>query len=122
MGQINNHLRRAETGISHWCDGCQEMHLIPDNWQFNGDYNKPTFTPSVKISSVKITELGEHQYRDFIEKGIPIPNGKLDSYPHVCHYILTDGVIHYCGDCTHSLKGQKRPLPLLPAPSTVDGR
>ena len=31
-----------------------------------------------------------------------------------CHYILTDGVLNFCGDCTHALRGQSVPLPELP--------
>jgi len=31
-----------------------------------------------------------------------------------CHYILTAGVLNYCGDSTHALKGQAIPLPNLP--------
>lgn len=27
-----------------------------------------------------------------------------------CHFIVTDGEIKYCDDCTHSLRGQSHPL------------
>ena len=32
----------------------------------------------------------------------------------VCHYFLRAGVIEYLGDCTHSMRGLKVPLPELP--------
>jgi hypothetical protein len=33
----------------------------------------------------------------------------------ICHYILTDGVLDFCADSTHALRG-KVPLPPLPPP------
>ena len=41
----------------HYCPGCRQMHLIniekPNHcgatWTFNGDVERPTFTPSVNI-------------------------------------------------------------------------
>jgi hypothetical protein len=52
---------------------------------------KPTFTPSMRISW-----------------------GRRDEPEHVCHYFITEGKIEYCGDCTHHMKGQT--LPLTPPP------
>lgn len=48
-------------------------------WGFNGDFDVPTFTPSLlcKFSS-----------------------------DYVCHSFITDGRINYCGDCTHGYSGQ----------------
>jgi hypothetical protein len=70
------------------CPGCGRRHVfevrtdgLSPSWQFNGDMDRPTFTPSLL-------------------------------YPHdVCHLFLTDGVIHYHGDCTHRLAGRSVPLP-----------
>lgn len=31
-----------------------------------------------------------------------------------CHYVLTKGIIYYDNSSTHSLRGQKIPLPVLP--------
>lgn len=70
------------------------MHRLPPppRWMFNGDLVKPTFTPSFK----HILEWGN---------GDPT---------EVCHYILTDGVLHYCSDCTHELSGKQVELPPIP--------
>lgn len=51
-------------------------------WGFNGDMEKPTFTPSIKVT---YPEAGKE---------------------HICHSVITDGKISYCGDCTHELAGK----------------
>jgi hypothetical protein len=63
------------------------MHPLPDSWNFNGNLEKPTFSPSFK-----------HSWN----------NNKI------CHYIVTDGLINYCGDCTHSMANQIISIPNLP--------
>jgi Family of unknown function (DUF6527) len=86
-------------GYQHWCPGCQTKHFIPiPRWGFNGNLEQPTFTPSVKLS--------RSRYKD----GKEIP-GTDHSY---CHYVLTDGIINFQGDCDHSLAGQSVPLPDIP--------
>jgi Family of unknown function (DUF6527) len=109
MGQVSDKLRRATSGYSHWCPGCEEMHLIPDSWTFDGNLESPTFSPSVAISGVQRVFVdgrwnGEWK-RD--AAGNPIP--------YVCHYILTAGKLNFQGDCTHALVGQAVPLPSLPS-------
>lgn len=109
MGQVSTKLRRAMNGYTHWCPGCGETHVIPDRWTFDGNVELPTFSPSVKIAGKQcvIDELGE--WTGEWKRG---PDGKaLDL---CCHYILTAGILNYCGDCTHALVGQKVPLPDLP--------
>ena len=70
-----------------WCPGCKQMHpySVADappyqNWTFNGDLDKPTFTPSL------------------------LCNGHDAALR--CHLFVTSGKIAYCGDCFHELKGQ----------------
>lgn len=110
MGQVSRKLRKTTDGYTHWCNGCQEMHILPNTWKFvNNDVLKPTFTPSFKHSGVqRVFEngawTGEWKYDH---------NG--DVIPYVCHYVLTDGILHYCVDCTHNLVGQAVELPDLPA-------
>jgi hypothetical protein len=43
-------------GISFWCPGCRTAHSVAvkggnpgSNWGFNGDYDKPVLTPSVRV-------------------------------------------------------------------------
>ncbi|MCZ8310961.1 MAG: DUF6527 family protein [Magnetospirillum sp.] len=84
-GQSNGHL--------HFCPGCDDMHRLPPGWAFNGDLVKPTYSPSFKHT------WGRHK------PGQP---------EKCCHYILTDGVLNFCGDSTHALAGQSVPLPPIP--------
>ena len=63
--------------------------LIPrrevNGWQFNGDVERPTFTPSV------LERYGDSE---------------------VNHYFVTDGRIQFLADCTHELAGQTVDLPV----------
>lgn len=108
MGQVSAFLRRAGNGHTHWCPGCEEPHLIPDSWSFDGNLEKPTFNPSVKITSKK---------RNIVD-GKWIGGWPRDSAGNLidqcCHYHLHAGELKFCGDCTHQLNGQTVPLPELP--------
>lgn len=77
--------------LAFWCPGCKCLHsyyVLPERnpetnagWNFNGDMEKPSFTPSLLYS------------------------GK--TYPgRQCHLYVTEGKIHYCGDCDHELSGK----------------
>lgn len=108
MGQVSSKLRRGETQYFHWCPACEEMHQLPDSWSFDGNLEFPTFTPSFKHSGVKTINVngewtGEWE-RD--ENGKPVP--------FICHYVLTNGILNFCADCTHSMAGTSTPLPELP--------
>ncbi len=109
MGQVSSKLRRAENGYSHWCPGCGEVHLIPDSWNFDGNLEQPTFSPSVKITG-KLTVKDSHG--EWTGEWVRDANG--NAVDDCCHYILTVGVLNFCGDCTHVLAGQSVPLPDLP--------
>jgi hypothetical protein len=82
-------------GISS--EACEELHPLPDGWTFNGDVERPTFTPSFK-----------HEW----DQGPLDPRRKPGH--HICHYVVTDGRVAYCGDCTHALAGQTIDMPPLP--------
>lgn len=105
MGQVSPKLRSAGRGYSHWCPGCDEMHLIAVHepfangakWTFDGDVNRPTFSPSINIYSPRC-EWGD---------GEVTPEQR-------CHYFLRAGRLEFLGDCTHALKGQTVDLPDLP--------
>lgn len=81
--------------LMFFCPGCQCGHMVTVNgernpkgftWGWNGDLEKPTFSPSV---------LMEH-------------NGEP---PMRCHSEVRDGMIQFLADCTHKLAGQTVPLP-----------
>lgn len=108
MGQISPFLRRADGAYTHWCPGCLEMHRLPDSWSFNGNVNQPTFTPSFRHSGIRRVFVNGEWTGDWLKdaQGNPIP--------FICHYILTNGILNFCGDCTHQLSSKAVPLPLLP--------
>lgn len=83
----------AGAGYAHFCPGCKLMHGFACDapfsngcrWTFNGDLDKPTFSPSMNIG---------------------------DNW---CHYLLTNGMLIYTpGNKGHSLSGRTVPLPELP--------
>lgn len=110
MGQVSATLRRAQGGYVHWCPGCQEMHKLPDGWTFNGDLERPTFTPSFKHSGHRVVRDAAGRWT-----GEWVRDAAGKPVPFVCHYILTAGVLHYCADSSHDLAGKTVPLPPLPA-------
>ncbi|MGA4552393.1 DUF6527 family protein [Methylorubrum aminovorans] len=93
-------LRRAAGGrLLFWCPGCDGAHAVNvghgpgPRWGFNGNDERPTFTPSVLV---------RYDGADAGKDGAP---------PAVCHSFVTDGRIQFLGDCTHALAGQTVPLP-----------
>jgi len=99
--QVSPKLRRAVNGYVHWCPGCEETHVVPDIWIFDGDLNRPTFTPSVKIT-YNGPDAG--QARD----------GGRRAPQACCHYFLTAGRLKFCSDSSHALAGATVDLPDLP--------
>lgn len=79
---------------SFFCPGCGKYHTINTKdegykqpiWGFNGDVDKPTFTPSLAVLSV--TNIA-NEYREMR-----------------CHSFIRDGKIQYLSDCDHALAGQ----------------
>jgi hypothetical protein len=80
-----------------WCPGCKKPHPYrvlrhpnePVNtpvWDFNGDVERPTFSPSLLVNA----------------------SGK---YGKRCHLFLTDGQLQFCSDSEHALAGQTVPCP-----------
>lgn len=65
--------------VVYMCPGCDTPHRINKAWTFNGDYDKPSFIPSI-----------------------------LSTRPgHRCHSFITDGKIRFLGNCTHALANQR---------------
>ena len=87
-------LEKIESGpfvwYQFWCPGCERLHpLYTQNpkgpeWKFNGDMEKPTFSPSLLCSGSE-------------------PSRR-------CHLFVRNGQIEFCGDCHHSLAGKIVPM------------
>jgi hypothetical protein len=72
-----------------YCPGCKCGHhfntIAPGPiWDFNGNTEKPTFTPSLRIFTRATNDYPEKTH---------------------CHLFLTDGRIQFLTDCAHDLKG-----------------
>lgn len=107
-------LRTIEGGrLGFWCPGCHCLHQVlanggPNAWGFNGDYERPTFWPSVLVTGV--VPLTEQQWSDYQQgKGLPKP------VKSVCHSFVTDGRVQFLADCTHALRGTTVELTAPPA-------
>jgi hypothetical protein len=105
--QVSQILRRGVQGYFHWCPACEEMHLLPDGWAFNGDVNKPTFHPSFKHSGKRAVVVNGRWTGEW-HRG-------ADGRPAdgTCHYIITDGQIHFCSDSWHG-RTDVAPMPEIP--------
>lgn len=74
-----------------FCPGCKNYHAFTTKhptfspWTFNGDLDKPTFSPSMLCN------------KDHVESR--------------CHSFVKDGKIQFLNDCFHELKNQIVELP-----------
>lgn len=117
MSQLSKKLRAGEGGaLMFWCPGCKTSHAIlhgegpGPRWRWNGDAERPTFTPSV------LARQGHYAYdapRDtcWCTYNQEHPDQPSPFTCQSCHSFVTDGRIQFLGDCTHELAGQTVDLP-----------
>jgi hypothetical protein len=72
-----------------YCPACKFDHLFDDRWTFNGDMDRPTFSPSMLVHET------------------PWAGGVKPR----CHSFVRDGKIQYLSDSGHVLAGQTVELP-----------
>lgn len=115
MSPFGTKLRKVEGGVvMFWCPGCQGPHAISvdcgvlgRDWGFNGNPDRPTFTPSILVRQetwtppVTSENLGAWKQK-------PWEQVRVTS---ICHSFVTDGQIQFLTDCTHAMAGQTVPLP-----------
>lgn len=111
-GLVRTNEHGAHMGI--WCPACRTTHVYDERWAFDGNWDCPTFTPSMS------SKIGHHV------QGSPLtPDGKccicesarargVESICCVCHLNVTAGQIIYHGDCTHGWGGRTVPMSLPP--------
>ncbi len=80
----------SEVRFVFHCPGCECGHYVrtmgPEpRWEFNGDQEKPTVSPSILVF--------------------------WDDPARRCHSFVKDGMIQFLDDCWHPLKGQTVALP-----------
>jgi hypothetical protein len=107
MSQISSILRDFQNnGLMFYCPGCHSSHAIyhgignGPRWTWNGDVDRPTFTPSIKVTCPANPDADE----DFKEWRTE----------RICHSYVTDGQIQFLSDCTHELVNQTVSLPKWP--------
>jgi len=105
-------LRTLEGGqVAFMCPGCRELHQINvgqdtrPRWGFNGNYERPTFTPSILVGGHQTARDKKGEWN-----GEWVRDAAGKPIPRVCHSFVTDGQIQFLGDCTHALVGQTVPL------------
>lgn len=81
-----------------FCPGCKCHHGISTKapaptWSWNGDVEKPTFSPSLLVKMGPKADPVTH----LAPKGAP---------RQVCHSFIREGRIEFLSDCTHELAGQ----------------
>jgi hypothetical protein len=110
-------LAGVENQVVFECPGCERLHIIQygsgsgPRWGFNGDFNRPTFTPSILVKSSQMTDKGKADYDMWSQMGFPARDGGFESAKVVCHSYITDGQIKFLNDCTHKLKSSTVDLP-----------
>lgn len=82
------------------------MHVVDAGWQFNGDYDKPTFTPSVMVTGGHYAQgwKGPECWCTWYPKNDPDAKHKFKCGR--CHSFVRDGKIQFLTDSTHALAGQ----------------
>lgn len=90
-------------GYRFMCPGCHEYHMPDNSWQFNGDLDKPTFSPSVLVKGTK--NISDKEAKRILS------GEQIEPLNFVCHSFVHDGKIQFLGDCTHALAGKTVDLP-----------
>ena len=97
-----------EIGWIIFCPACRCGHSFKTGmWTFNGNVEKPTFSPSMLVKSGHHVD-GKHPcWCDYHKRADADPGAPTCE---ICHSFVTDGMIRFLGDCTHKLAGQTVPL------------
>lgn len=107
------------------CPGCDWPVVLPTSreatghaWGFNGDLDKPVFTPSVLQKWSRWSPQRRALAEEFKaeHKRWPTKEEMPDDEHHVCHSFVgcngaQPGQIIFLDDCTHKLRGQVVDLP-----------
>lgn len=113
MGQLSAKLRSVEGGrLLYWCQGCEEPHVVTTGWQFDGNLEAPTFSPSVLVTCGHYAP-GWNGPKCWCTYNAEHP-GDTSFECSRCHTFIKGGMVQFLADCTHALAGQTLPLPDLP--------
>lgn len=99
--RLSKILAKSNGNIFFECPACETPHGINCGdghgqvWSWDGDANKPTFSPSLLVT--------------FTQYDKPATSKKKKE--HVCHSFVKGGQIQYLNDCTHELAGKTVDIP-----------
>lgn len=121
MGQISRFLRTHGSGLSFWCQACREAHPFTvstdgvKGWQWNGDTERPVFSPSFLITGLQIERDENGRWN-----GNYVRDANGDPKPLRCHSFIgcngaQPGQIIYLSDSSHDLAGTVVDLAPFPA-------
>lgn len=92
----------TENTWKFWCPGCDSAHVVSDSWTVNVD--TATITPSVLV----------HGHRKLLDDNLVgdelLADSNIIETPR-CHSFVTNGMIQFLTDSTHTLAGQTVELP-----------
>lgn len=95
--------------LGFWCPGCNEMHVITTNpgWSFNGDYDKPTFNPSILVRGGHYASNFKEGDNCWCTYNASVSEDERTTFKcHQCHSFVRNGNIEFLNDCSHKLAGQ----------------
>ena len=115
-------LRKADAKthkiVYFMCPGCEELHQVVVEgseeykgavWEWNGDMDKPTFSPSLLVRvGHYIPGHGDTCWCSYNDEH---PDNPAPFKCMVCHSFIREGKIEFLSDCTHKLAGQTVELP-----------
>lgn len=123
MSALLKILRVAEgNGLTFWCPGCDTVHVINhggNGWAWNGNAEKPTFSPSVLVTSGHYSP-GERG-ACWCTYNAEHPDAPAPFKCQRCHSFVRDGQIQFLTDSTHHLAGQTVPLADWPTSAATPG-
>lgn len=91
------------------CPGCNCTHTLSDKWAFNGDNDKPTFSPSILVRTGHY--VPGHEDQCWCKFYADRPDEEPDFKCSQCHSFVKDGKIQFLSDCSHELAGQTVDIP-----------
>jgi hypothetical protein len=105
-------MKAKRVGNNRWridCPGCGEAHVLDGRWSFNGDQQRPTFSPSLLLRTGHYASA--HTDNCWCTYNAENPGEPAPFSCNVCHSFIRDGHIEFLGDSTHKLAGQRVVLP-----------
>jgi hypothetical protein len=108
--------REPGDSVSFRCPGCGEIHvvivkgIVNPVWEFNGDFDNPTFSPSLLMRCGCKAPHHKHGDNCWCTWNAEHPDDPAPFSCYCCHSFVNNGMIQFLSDSTHHLAGQTVPL------------